>query len=96
MREIRRQFLDVLLDPDGCVQEAGGVVFDSPGGRIVDAYATGDVSQSAVRDFYAATLPQLGWRALSVGVYQRENEILKVDFPGGPGAAYPSGINPMR
>ncbi len=79
---------DLPLMP-GLVEEAGGVVFDSPGGRIVEAYAIGDVSQSAVRDFYAATLPQLGWRALRIGVYQRENEILKVEFPGGPGSPPP-------
>lgn len=79
---------DLPLMP-GLVEEAGGMVFDSPGGRIVEAFATGEVSQGAVRDFYGETLPQLGWRPLGVGVYQREREILKVEFPGGPGAAPP-------
>ncbi|MDA0305630.1 MAG: hypothetical protein O3B76_05000 [Proteobacteria bacterium] len=79
---------DLPLMP-GLVEEAGGVVFDSPGGRIVQAYASGNVSQGAVRAFYSETLPQLGWRPLSVGVYQRESEILKVEFPGGPGAPPP-------
>ncbi len=79
---------DLPLMP-GLVEEAGGVVFDSPGGRIAQAYASGDVSQGAVLAFYGETLPQLGWRSLSVGVYQRESEILKVEFPGGPGGAPP-------
>jgi hypothetical protein len=79
---------DLPLMP-GLVEEAGGMVFDSPGGRIVEAYATGEVSEGAVRDFYGETLPQLGWRPLGGGVYQRESEILKVEFPGGPGAAPP-------
>ena len=79
---------DLPLMP-GLIEEAGGVVFDSPSGRIVEAFATGDVSEGAVRDFYSETLPQLGWRPLAVGVYQRENEILKVEFPGGPGAPPP-------
>lgn len=79
---------DLPLMP-GLVEEAGGMVFDSPGGRIVEAFAIGEVSQGAVRAFYGDTLLQLGWRPLGVGVYQREREILKVEFPGGPGAAPP-------
>ena len=79
---------DLPLMP-GLVEEAGGVVFDSPGGRIVEAFAIGEVSEGEVRAFYGETLPQLGWRALDVGVYQRESEILKVEFPGGPGAPPP-------
>ena len=79
---------DLPLMP-GLVEEAGGMVFDSPGGRIVEAFATGEVSEEGVRAFYGETLPQLGWRPLGIGVYQREREILKVEFPGGPGAAPP-------
>lgn len=79
---------DLPLMP-GLVEEAGGLVFDSPGGRIVEAFATGEVNQGAVRAFYGETLPQLGWRPLGGGVYQREREILKVEFPGGPGAPPP-------
>src|SRR3546814_3202631 len=36
-------------------------VFDKPAGRIVTAEAGGPVTIAAVRAFYAATLPQLGW-----------------------------------
>lgn len=79
---------DLPLMP-GLVEEAGGLVFDSPGGRIVEAFATGEVSEGGVLAFYEETLPQLGWRPLGGGVYQREREILKVEFPGGPGAAPP-------
>ena len=73
----------------GLIEEEGGMVFDSARGRIVEAYATGPVSEAAVRDFYDETLPQLGWRPLGKGAFRRENEILKVEFPGGPGAAPP-------
>ena len=74
---------------DGLIEEAGGMVFDSARGRIVEAFATGWVSEGAVRAFYDETLPQLGWRPLGAGAFQRENEILRVEFPGGSGAAPP-------
>ena len=74
---------------DGLVEEEGGMVFDSARGRIVETFATGWVSEGAVREFYDETLPQLGWRPLGAGAFQRENEILMVEFPGGKGAAPP-------
>ena len=79
---------DLPLMP-GIIEEEGGMVFDSARGRIVEAFATGPVSEAAVRAFYDETLPQLGWRPLGAGAFQRENEILKVEFPGGPGAPPP-------
>jgi len=74
---------------DGLIEEEGGMVFDSARGRIVEAFATGWVNEGAVRAFYDETLPQLGWRPLGAGTFRRENEILMVEFPGGPGAAPP-------
>lgn len=57
------------------------LVFDSPVGRIVEAYASGDVTVGAVLDFYGAALPQLGWRSLERGRFRREDEILRLEFP---------------
>ena len=79
---------DLPLMP-GLIEEEGGMVFDSARGRIVEAFATGPFSEGAVRAFYDETLPQLGWRPLGQGTFRRENEILMVEFPGGPGAAPP-------
>ncbi|MEQ8195904.1 MAG: hypothetical protein RIB59_15590 [Rhodospirillales bacterium] len=64
------------------------VVFDTPAGRIVEAYASGPVSASAVTAFYRATLPQLGWRQSRAPgedklAYEREGEQLIIDFPEG-------------
>jgi hypothetical protein len=58
--------------------EGAGVVFDKPGGRIVELYAQGEVSADSVRAFYDSTLPQLGWRAAGGGVYSREGERLEI------------------
>ena len=61
-------------DPDDVL------VFDNPGGRIVEVSATGDLSAIDVRAFYAATLPQLGWEALESDRYAREGEALTIAY----------------
>lgn len=68
---------------EGLAAEPGGpVVFDTPEGRIVTTSLTGAIAEKAVRDFYGATLPQLGWQKLAAGHFRREGEILKLTiFP---------------
>lgn len=63
--------------------EDGGLVFDTPAGRLVEARAEGALAASAVRAFYAETLPQLGWRSLEKGDYAREGEVLTIDITEG-------------
>lgn len=57
-----------------------GVSFDKPQGRIVEAAASGDVSPEAVRAFYSAVLPQLGWDSAGEGRYLRDGERLVLSF----------------
>ncbi|MBT3358263.1 MAG: hypothetical protein HN403_01390 [Rhodospirillales bacterium] len=81
-------FEDLPLMPGLVEDEAAGMEFDAPGGRIVEAIATGrvsggvsgGVSRAAVLTFYASTLPQLGWRDESHGLFSREGEILKLEI----------------
>ncbi|MEO0036650.1 MAG: hypothetical protein RLZZ501_2673 [Pseudomonadota bacterium] len=69
---------DLPLAP-GLAEIAGaGVAFDSPNGRIVEAYAHGRVSPAALLRFYADTLPQLGWSRQSDTLYRREAEVLRL------------------
>lgn len=76
---------DVPLMP-GLVPVAGSsLVFDKPQGRIVEAQAAGKVARSAVQAFYAATLPQLGWKAAGADAWRREGEVLRLDFHGRDG-----------
>lgn len=73
---------------DGLVEDpAAGLVFDKPEGRIVEAHAAGAVGLSEVRAFYGATLGQLGWRRDDDGVYQRDDESLRITLGGVDGAA---------
>lgn len=53
-----------------------GVEFATPQGRIVEATAAGSLSRQAVLDFYAATLPQLGWTRAGETRFVREGETL--------------------
>lgn len=63
-----------------------GVVFDTPAGRIVEAYARGRVEPARVLAFYAETLPQLGWRRQPAGGFRRDSEDLRIEVVA-PGAA---------
>jgi len=62
-----------------------GMVFDTPSGRIVEAYANGKVAARDIAAFYERTLPHLGWKKLSEHRYRREGEILDLEISkGGP------------
>lgn len=69
--------------PDGLVEAKDkSTVFDSAVGRIVTAYATGQLTADKVHDFYESTLPQLGWNETDEGNWRRQNQVLKIDVLG--------------
>ena len=76
------QVEDLPLMPGLTEVSEAGVVFDSPSGRIVEAYAEGTVSRAAVLNFYKETLPQLGWNRRGEAAFDREGEVLTLDFTG--------------
>jgi hypothetical protein len=76
---------DLPLMP-GLAAQGEASVFDAPQGRVVDATAQGAPSRAAVLDFYARTLPQLGWRSEGEGRFAREGERLVLEFPASQGA----------
>lgn len=71
-------FEDLPLMPGLAQGQDTGTVFDTPAGRVIEAYADGSVAAADVDAFYAQTLPQLGWRQLSDHRYRREGEILEI------------------
>jgi len=71
---------DLPLMPGLVAVEEAGVRFDTPQGRIVEAYATGAVSRGAIEAFYAETLPQLGWREAETGTWLRDGEALQLQI----------------
>lgn len=79
-------FADLPLMPGLSAVEDAGLVFDSPSGRIAEAYATGLVAREAVTAFYRDTLPALGWERQADNRFVREGEELTIDFfEGGTG-----------
>ena len=71
---------DMPLAPGLSVVEDASLAFDSPSGRIVEAYAAGKVLPEAIRKFYAETLPALGWQPAGEDGYTREAERLDLDL----------------
>lgn len=66
---------------DGLTQVAqDSVLFDTPQGRIVQASAVGNATEASVIAFYDSTLPQLGWTQIAAATYQREGEVLRLEF----------------
>lgn len=78
-------FEDVPLMEGLAAEQDAGLVFDSPAGRIVEAYAVGEVAWQDVITFYTATLQSLGWRTLGQGRFAREGEELHIDRFGRDG-----------
>ncbi len=75
---------DLPLMPGLAEVDETAMVFDTPGGRIVEALASGPVSRDQVVSFYAATLPQLGWSAAGETLFRRESETLELHFSDTP------------
>ncbi|WP_052709946.1 hypothetical protein [Azospirillum thiophilum] len=74
-------FADVPVMPGLAAAESEPLVFDKPGGRIVQAVLSGAVPRQAVLAFYDQTLPQLGWRRTADRVFVRDGEELRLEFP---------------
>jgi hypothetical protein len=72
---------DLPLMPGLQSMATENVVFDAPGGRIVESWAEGSVTRDAVLAFYASTLPQLGWTQTAPHSFRREGELLQLEFP---------------
>lgn len=71
---------DLPLAP-GLTEIAGsGLSFDTPGGRIVEAYARGSGKAADILAFYADTLPQLGWTKAGPAAFRRDDETLKLSI----------------
>jgi len=69
---------ELPLMPGLVEQTEKRLIYEKPEGRIVSAVAVGTPVAAAIMEFYAETLPELGWRKLSETVYRREKEILRL------------------
>ena len=87
---------DLPLAPGLSEDANAGLSFDSAGGRIVEAYARGNMTEDQVLQFYKETLPQLGWTAESTHQYRRGGERLRLELtPGGQGLTVHYSLSPQ-
>ena len=77
--------VDVPLMPGLREVPGRSLVFDKPGGRLVEAVAEGRVERGQVIAFYTSTLPQLGWLLTGELSFIREEESLTIAFEPGEG-----------
>lgn len=71
---------DLPLAPGLSEDANAGLSFDSAAGRIVEAYARGNLTEAQVIHFYRDTLPQLGWTADNERQYRRGGERLRLEL----------------
>ncbi|MFH1157922.1 MAG: hypothetical protein V1721_03445 [Pseudomonadota bacterium] len=71
---------DLPLMPGMIEKTEDALVFDAPGGRIVETVVETGADLMEIKEFYAATLPSLGWKNTAPDGFIRDNEILKIDF----------------
>ena len=77
--------------------ENAAVAFETAGGRIAEAEARGNVTPAGARGFYRSVLPQLGWKMIAEGDFQRDGERLKVviEPDGDAGAVVGFSLSPV-
>ena len=52
--------------------------FDKPDGRLVEAYAYGEVRRDDVVEFYITVMPEFGWQLANDLVFSRDGEMLRI------------------
>ena len=78
--------VDELPLAPGLEETSGAVVFDKPGGRIVEADAAGALEAAEVRAFYRSVLPAFGWTAAGGLDFVRGGEALRIEIAEKNGA----------
>ncbi len=69
---------DVPLMAGLTEDRAAALEFDKPDGRLVEAYAYGDVRAEDAAEFYITVMPEFGWQIARDLVFSREGEMLRI------------------
>lgn len=86
---------DLPLAPGLIEAPEGGLVFTTPEGRIAETQASGLAERGAVLEFYATTLPQLGWTREDDTTFRRDEDRLTLRIgPAGTGIAVHFSLSP--
>ena len=71
---------DVPLMAGLAEERTAALDFDKPDGRLVEAYAYGEVRAEDAAAFYTVVMPEFGWRNIGGLVFSREGEMLRIDL----------------
>ena len=74
---------DIPLPKGFSIIDDQSSVYDTEAGRFVDVFARGQVEVDLVHQFYARTLPSLGWSAVTQHIFTREGEKLNITIEAG-------------
>lgn len=82
---VSERFFEPLYDVPvmSGLQEIGdqALLFDKPSGRIASVVAVSDhLTSTEIVEFYARTLPQLGWKKINKNQYVRDESTLFLDL----------------
>lgn len=77
---------DVPVMPGMDIETDLGFAFDSPDGRIVVIYASGQLASAELAHYYDMALPPLGWKSASALIWTREGEQLMITSAKASGA----------
>ena len=69
---------DVPMLSDASILPDQGFAFDAPSTRVVEVYLATKIPERDIYDFYARTLPELGWQPYTRQTYVREDERLTI------------------
>ena len=69
---------DLPIMPQLNIEENLGFAFDTPEGRIVTIYLSGEVDEAEVQEYYKAAMPPLGWSQKNSMNWQREGDHLAI------------------
>ena len=56
------------------------VVFDTNKGRFITSEIFGENNQKKIESYYEKILPNLGWKKIKTSKYQRDEEILDLEY----------------
>ena len=76
---------DLPVMPQLVEDTKAAMTFESSAGRVAEVEANGLASSDAIDAYYKQSLPQLGWRPQSNGVYRRGKELLAIEVKAGLG-----------
>ncbi|CAI8370414.1 MAG: Uncharacterised protein [SAR116 cluster bacterium MED-G04] len=69
---------DLPVMPGLEIETGLGFAFDSPEGRIVTIYLSGDAQSPMVEDYYRGAMDPLGWVEKDRLKWQREGEVMMI------------------